>query len=335
MRLSILSILITVFFFVESTTIAQVMSLNFNEKINPIAFVKTNKDLLFVSDKAIFSWDKNIWKLKKALPNKINAAIFNQNKLWLGGSNLSYFDEQDKEIVAWKSVTNASEILSLKTNALTQDLLVATNNDGALRFKNGVLDKTLIANIRAEDACTCGDYTWIGTNTGLARLDKGGQVQMYIEEGVGGFEIPDNIVLQLHCMGEQHLLVIMPDALAFLDASEKSASSHAESFDFLGKKGNEIFDAKMTSDGDILFLTQAGVIWMEKKVLSEHHEHGASIEVYSNAEKPKITKINSPLLSDKVWKKCFFDNKQNLWLASDSDICKIPKKEWQKFLNKL
>ena len=313
---------------------AQTFTIEMSKKINPIAFIKTEKAFLLVSDTAIFSFDKKAWKPIKLFYKKINTAAFVDNKVWLGGFNkLFYLDEKTNDLVFWKGLNDGNiDVLSLQTNIKTQELLVASADDGAFSFKNDVISNNYVSHIRAEDVCACGGYTWVGTNTGLVRLDKKGKIQVYAEEGVGGFEIPDNLVSRLECIDGQHLLVIMPEALAFLDADEKNTSSHAEGFEFLGKKGNLIFDAVRTSDGDLLFLTEDGLIYMNRKEISEHHEHGASIEVYSNAGKPAISKIKNPLLGESVWEKGYFDDKGNLWLASALHVLKVSKNEWKKML---
>lgn len=315
------------------TTFGQVQIIDFSKRINPIGFIKTDESFLLVSDTAMFEYnkkDKN-WKPIKLFYEKIKTATLVKDKIWMGSAHSLFYRDNNNNLTFWKGLKGGEmDILSIKQNPITQEILVATADDGAFSLKDTVLSKTLVAHIRAEDVCQCGGYEWIGTDMGLARLDKLGKIQMYAEEGVGGFEIPDNLVTRLYCVDGQHLWVLMSEGLAFLDADEKNTTSHAEGFEFLGKKSNQIFDVLRTPDGDFLFLTQEGLILMNGRKLSEHPEHAASIEVYSNAGKPTIAKIKNTILDDSLWIKGYFDNKQNLWLASDAHVYKMSKKEWSK-----
>ena len=333
MKLNKIILLINVLVLSHFRVSSQVQTIDFSKRINPVGFIKTDESFFLISDTAMFELnkkDKN-WKPIKLFYEKVKTVTVAKNQIWMGTAHSLFYKDNNNNLTFWKGLKGGEmDILSLKQNPTTQEILVATADDGAFSLKDTVLSKTLVAHIRAEDVCQCGGYEWIGTDMGLARLDKLGKIQMYAEEGVGGFEIPDNSVTRLYCVDGQHLWVVMSEGLAFLDADEKNTTSHAEGFDFLGKKGNPIFDIICTPDSDFLFLTQEGLILMNRSKLTEHPEHAASIEVYSNAGKPTITKIKNAILNDSLWKKGYFDSKQNLWLASDAHVYKMSKKEWSK-----
>jgi hypothetical protein len=335
MKLNKILLLFSLFVFTTLVLSAQVFTIDFSKKINPIGFIKTEESFFLASDTALFEFnkkDKN-WKPIKLFYEKIKTVAVVKDKIWMGTAHSLFYRDDKNELTFWKGIKGGEiDVLSLKQHPATQNIIVSTADDGAFAIKDTVLDKTLVAHIRAEDACHCGGYDWVGTNTGLVRVDKAGKIQIYAEEGVGGFEIPDNLVTRLYCADGQHLWVLMSDALAFLDADENNTTSHAEGFEFLGKRGNQIFDVLRTPDGDFLFLTQEGLILMNRAKLTEHPEHAASVEVYSNAGKPTITKIKNPILDDSLWIKGYFDSKQNLWLASNSHIYKMSKKEWSKLI---
>lgn len=328
-------ILFSLSFLIHRTANAQVFTIDFKSDINPIGFIKTEKTILLVTDTAFFELDKKakMWKSIQFFKEKIKTATVSKNRIWIGSGKGLFYQDDKNPMTVWTGINEGKlDVLALKTHPLTQELLVSTADDGAFSLNDNALYKTLVAYIRAEDACSCGSYDWVGTNAGLLRIDKKGVIQTYVEEGVGGFEIPDNLVDRLYCPDGKHLLVVMGEALAYLEADEKKVSSHAEGFEFLGKRGNKIHDAVMTPEGDFLFLTQDGLILMRRDELAEQHEHGATIEVYSNAGKPKISKFKPPTLPNDVWLKGHFDNSGALWLASSKRFFKLSKKELKDLL---
>ncbi len=330
MTLHKISFVVAVLLITTFTVSSQVQTIDFDKKVNPVTFLKTDKSILLVGDKALFSFNmkSKTWESIKQFDESINAATVLKEKIWIGTAHSLVYGNDKNEWVIWKGIKDGKiDVLSLKTDPKTLELLVSTADDGAFSIKDKLLHKTIVAHIRAEDFCRCGDFEWVGTNTGLMRIEKTGGIQLYTEEGVGGFEIPDNSVDRLYCLDGGHLSVVMQEAIAFLETSAKSVTSHAEGFEFLGKRGNKIFDQVLTPTGDFLFLTADGLILMRQKELTQQHQHGATIEVYSNAGKPKIAQIKMNTSFESIWKKGFFDGKGNLWLASDTQVLKLSKKE--------
>ncbi len=314
---------------------SQIQVLESNEKTKPIAFIETGKSFFLVSDKVLFEYNVKTkkWDTNKIFTELNNTAVLLKDNIWMGNNINLFYRDKNNNFNIWNGLKkDKMAVLSLKINPTTQELLVSTADDGAYVLKDTVLGKTVVAHIRAEDFCHCGDFDWIATNTGLVRVDKTDKIQIYAEEGVGGFEIPDNSVDRLYCPNGKLLWVVMQGALAFLDAEAKSVTSHAEGFDFLGKKGNTIYDELATPTGNFLFLTRDGLILMSQKEVVEPHEHTASTEVYSNVGKPKISKIVLETPIKDTWQKGYFDKKGNLWLASNNNVFKVSKNDLKKWL---
>jgi hypothetical protein len=307
-----------------------------NTESIPIDFLQCGKDFLLVTENEIFQFEKNKWNSVKKLPSKTTSAAYFNNKIWIGNKEgLWYFEDINIKPKLWenKDLSNL-EVTSLSIDKIKKELIVSTSQSGTFTIKDNTYATDILKNVRVEDACFCGAFYWLATSTGLIRIGSDKSIQIYAEEGVGGFEIPDNIVDKLKC-NYSRLCVFMPQAIAFLDTDFNNVSSHSEGFDFLGRIGNTVYDLIVTEKGDYIYLTSDGIICILQKSFSIEHEHMATTEVNNTAQNPKVYKVNNPILQNNIWKKGFKDTNGDFWFASEYSILSISKNTLKKEILKI
>ncbi len=295
-----------------------------------VALVESGGRPCLVTTETVYFWRKKKWWAAVPAPHGTLSATAVADRLWLATERgLYYFSEGMPSPVEWrgpgdlplkKAVTGiggASGKLSVGAAGEVFTL------DGTA-FSQKWMDRCEPLAI-----CGCGDFTWVGTPVGLFRIDGSGQIQRYSEEGVIGFEVPDNIVEGLFCSKNQLLTVVMSEALAFFPLDGGTAPAHGEHFEFIGEPGNLIFSQIETPSGDLLFLTEKGVFRLSTAFLKEDREHAASVEVHSDAGNPVAERLpvgrllGTDSLDREKWKSGFFDRKGRLWLAGEATVVRI------------
>ncbi len=299
-----------------------------------LAVLQNDSQILLATNQKLYVQTKRDWQLVTTMPAPIQTTAVAQGRIWAGGqSGLYWWEARQKQWRKWQGAAAKGAINTLNTDPSTGNLLVATATAGAFVLRDTILSRTLVSQAETQTVCTCGSYQWIGTPTGLLRVDATGTIQRYAEEGVMGFEIPDNIVENLFCSRSQSLTVLMPEPLAFLPIEASGAPAHGAHFDYLGAAGNTVFNQVELSNGDYLFFTAQGILRLPTTFLHDHREVLGSVEVHDDRNNPQAAFVLStrftsdPMLQKEVWKKGFWDKKGNLWLTSDQQVIRVKKRD--------
>jgi hypothetical protein len=299
---------------------AQVYALPGITNETPIRFFKQKNQTWLATSHHLFAFERKGWQLRWTSKDSIVTATSTDRLIWVGAPNrLRALDfKQPRNPVIFDRVL---EVTALAHGDQASDLLVGTT-DKVLLLKDTILVKTLLSKTWVNDLCACGAYTWVGTSIGLTALMPDGKLQQYAEEGVKGFEIPDNIVEHLVCISKRKILTItMPVALAFFDLNQASLPSHPDHFDYLGERDNNVLDAAEAADGSIVFATTLGGVLRVKLARSAHdHEHASN----TNAERLHPEQQFPGNGFEKItWERVFVDSKNRLWLAAGGKVVRL------------
>ena len=124
--------------------------------------------------------------------------------------------------------TDKTDFVALKTDPTSPQIWVATRDNG-IYIVNDSTEKLMSKALFVNDIAVVSpaDY-WIGTDAGLVHRVSGETIR-YAEEGVAGFEIPDNIVEKLHIINGEKLVVQMSGPLSIFHLSgEKNVSARRQ-----------------------------------------------------------------------------------------------------------
>jgi hypothetical protein len=306
--------------FCLSSMRAQVYALPGITNETPIRFFKQKDQTWLATSHHLFAFERKGWQLRWTSKDSIVTVTSVNRLIWVGTPNrlraLDFKHQGDPVIF-----DRVLEVTALAQGAQATDLLVGTT-DKVLLFKDTVLVKTLLSKTWVNDLCNCGAYTWVGTSIGLTALMPDGKLQQYAEEGVKGFEIPDNIVEHLICVSKRKILTItMPVALAFFDLNQASLPSHPDHFDYLGERDNNVLDAAEAADGSIVFATTLGGV-LRVKLATQAHEHELAQHTKAERLRPE-QQFPGEGLEKITWERVFVDGKKRLWLAGSGRVVRL------------
>jgi|GEM_PF-3896439 len=291
----------------------------------------TGKTSYLITSQRILRLEDEQWIEKWKSDETITAAIYMANNFWIGTKNGLYLLNE----VSWsktplydEAAQTIKEIAAIAPAADGQSVLISSYQSGFYEGKNGSVKKTA-SNYDINAVCDCGGWRWLGTNAGLIRTD-GTETVTYTEEGVKGFEIPDNAVDALYCPGGRRLIVAMPEAIDFFALNSQADASHGEHFDYVGERGNTVTDVVQMADGSLLLLTLKGLLSLESSAIAGHEHHGGGFEeVFSTSSNAQVVPIQ---LGDAFWSKAAIDPKGYTWLAGKGKVAKIKTKKLMKLV---
>jgi hypothetical protein len=319
-------ITVLLFFALCLSSEAQVFDLPNASQEEPVRFFLFNNQTWLATSRHLFQFEKKAWQVRWTSPDSIVTALAAGKYLWVGGkATLKALDlsRMPDPVVFQKQIP----VTTIARGLEQTEVLIGSKDDARL-YKDTSFAGILMASTWVNDICSCGSSVWIGTSAGLTRREPDGRTLIYAEEGVKGYEIPDNIVERLLCLHKGRLLaIVMPEALAFFDVSGKEAPTHPEHFDFLGEPGNAVFDMTELPKGAMLFATaKGGVLRVTMPEDAPHakqpHEHGqrpVAERIYPERE------IKGAGLEKQVWKLVFADKKKDVWLANAGKVIRIKK----------
>lgn len=339
-----LSIIVFFMLFCTKTMFSQtVLSLNSPE--TPVEIVVWHKQTYFVTTQNIYVVEKKTLKNVYHSTAKILATVATKSNFWLATKDgLLTTNDPSKDVLPFqKSVfpSDKTDFIALVSDPTKTDQIWVATRDNGIFVLNPNTEPHLMMNVLMlnDIAVTSPSDYWMGTDAGLVHRVNG-QSFKYNEEGVAGFEIPDNIVDHLYIAANK-LIVQMPDPLSIFTLAGEKTESHGTNLGFIGKKGNTIFDACALPDGSILFATAEGLTLLPQKLLSEDEAHHTGFhEVFAEANRPEARRIELSDLGFKSldknfrFKKIYADNQGNIWLASENTLFSCSLKKLSRLIEK-
>jgi ligand-binding sensor domain-containing protein len=325
----------------QNATLAQTqMTLPTAEK--PIDIIEFQRQIFLVTEHAVYVADKKEARKVFQSESSIKAAAATKNFLCVAtGAGLFMANaaiiSDNAPFKKRQLPTDKTDFVALKTDPTAPQIWVATRDNG-IYIVNDSIEKLMNKALFVNDIAVVSpaDY-WIGTDAGLVHR-VGGETIRYAEEGVAGFEIPDNIVEKLHIINGEKLVVQMSGPLSIFHLSGEKTSAHGVNLGFIGTKGNAIFDLKGLPDGAVLAATAAGLTHLPKHILADEHENQGFHEIFSEADRHEATKLELSSLGFKnleksaIVKKILLDSSQNLWLATDGQLLSVKSKTIKRLL---
>ncbi len=302
-----------------------------------IEIVEFQRQIFLVTEHAVYLADKKEVRKVFQSESTIKAAVATKNFFCLAtGAGLftanAAIITDNTTFKKRQLPTDKTDFVALRADPTSPQIWVATRDNG-IYIINDSTEKLMLKALFVNDLAVVSpaDY-WIGTDAGLVHR-VGGETIRYAEEGVAGFEIPDNIVEKLHIINGEKLVVQMSGPLSIFHLAGEKTSAHGVNLGFIGTKGNAIFDLKGLSDGAVLAATAAGLTHLPKHILADEHEHQGFHEIFSEADRHEATKMDLENLGFKkdnaptVVKKILLDSRQTIWLATDGKLLSIKAKK--------
>jgi ligand-binding sensor domain-containing protein len=303
----------------------------------PIDIIEFQRQIFLVTEHAVYVADKKEARKIFQSESGIKAAAATKTLLCVAtGAGLfvtnSTIITDNTAFKKRQLPTDKTDFVALKTDPTSPQIWVATRDNG-IYIVNDSTEKLMSKALFVNDIAVISpaDY-WIGTDAGLVHRVSGETIR-YAEEGVAGFEIPDNIVEKLHIINGEKLVVQMSGPLSIFHLAGEKTSAHGVNLGFIGTKGNTIFDLKGLPDGAVLAATAAGLTHLPKHILADEHEHQGFHEIFSEADRHEATKLDLGSLGFKnlekstIVRKILLDSRQNLWLATDGQLLSVKSKK--------
>jgi hypothetical protein len=320
--------------FVTTETVAQnQMNLPVAEK--PIEIIEFHRQILLITEHGIYLSDsKKIQKIFQS-ESPIQAAAATRTHLCLATKNgllITNSPTAEKLVFLKQSLPNGiDDFVAVRTDPTSEQIWVATRDNGIYILSDSVPKKILNALFINDLAVLSKSDYWVGTDAGLIH-QVAGQTFRYTEEGVAGFEIPDNIVEHLHLFYPQKLVVQMAQPLSVFHLEGEKTAAHGINIGFIGKKGNIIFDLNGLPNGGILATTAAGLTYLPRHILADDHEKEGFHEIFTEADRPEaklipVTQLGLNLDKSVIFQKVLVDSRKNIWLANETQLVVVKVKK--------
>lgn len=339
-----LSIIAFLMLFCSKITFSQTI-LPLNTPETPVEIVVWHKQTYLVTTQNIYVVEKKALKNVYHSTAKILATVATKSNFWLATKDgLLTTNEVSNEALKFQKtsfLSQKTDFIALVSDPTKADQIWVATRDNGVYILNPNTEPHLMMNVLMlnDIAVTSPSDYWMGTDAGLVHRVNG-QSFKYNEEGVAGFEIPDNIVDHLYIVANK-LIVQMPEPLSIFTLSGEKTESHGTDLGFIGKKGNVLFDACALSDGSILFATAEGLTLLPQKLLSEEGGHHTGFhEVFAEADRHEARRIElsdlgfKSLDKDFRFKKICLDNQGNIWLASENMLFSCSMKKLARLIEK-
>lgn len=292
----------------------------------------SGKTMSLLTSQRILQLENDNWVEKWNSKTPLTAAAMVGDIYWVGDKNGLYHirpDTWQATPVGFESMKSITDIAAIEPDASGKKAIISSYQAGVFET-DGISLRKVGTDYNVNTLCDCGGFRWLGTNAGLIRM-KGEEVITYTEEGVKGFEIPDNVVDALYCPNGNRLVAVMPEAIDFFDLTDQSSASHGEHFDYVGERDNLVTDVLPMTNNSLLLLTEKGLLLLESQFSEAYgHAEAGFKEVFSGNEHAQVMPVQ---IGEGGWQKSYLDAKGNAWLVSKNNVVKIKGKKIVKLSN--
>lgn len=285
-----------------------------------------------------------ILKEKTYLISTHNISIINKNKV----TNVIDFSDTCNDVTVYNNTIVLATNVGLKVyNPHNNSLLpfihdsvyhaikhVAVDKSGKLWFSekldgcymmtpNNKIYKKVTAPVIYSLACTPDSNVWVGTNIGMYKIPpRGTQIFRYVEEGLEGFDLPDNLVERIFADDSSNIWAITPDYISFI--SSANFRGEIPNYTYVGNKQNIIYDiCKIPiNEHSYLFSTSQGLIYTAEIKGNKYDKSGEIHQVFqekgfsindSLIHKPKQLKDEIIIAVKIINNQIFFITNIGLW----------------------
>lgn len=181
-------------------------------------------------------------------------------------------------------------------------------------------------------ASTPDSNVWVGTNIGLYKIPaKGTEIFRFAEEGLEGFDLPDNLVERLFADFKSNVWALMPNHVSFIPG--KDFEGEIPSYNNIGTKENMIFDIAPLSQSQrsYMFATAQGLIYTADLKADEYNHTGEIHQTIKETaflvtddiiDKPASFKNEKVVLIKTVNKDTYFVTSVGLWKIRTAKLIK-------------
>ncbi len=323
-------------FLIVLSTSAQsqtIIHIPMGEKLLEILTLK--KDIFVVTDKNMYQLKhKKLVEVYSSKTQILGAAVSGNYFYLLKKNSYEYFLTTYFGLITIMPLDSAisKSIIGLRVDSAKQNVYLITRDEGIynISYKGTKLD---ITPNNLNDALFINDKDyWLATQSGLGH-QMGNRYVRYVEESITGSSIPDNMVEHLHRTPDNRLIVQMAEALSIFELAGDKTEGHGTDLDFIGQKGNEIFDICGLPKGFTLFATQQGLILAGKNTLNLK-PNDEWREVYSQqtrkAYRIKLAELGVKNIEKIKILRAAWDGKKSVYLLSANELIIVPV---QKFIN--
>lgn len=237
---------------------------------NAIVFNKEEsgfKKLLVIDKKEFFITSTTIYTVnKKDIQQKIlllsdcyDACVYKNAILLATKDGLKIFNTKENTIKDVASVTDKTEHVAVDKE---NNIWFTKEFGGGYKIQNDSVLRIIDAPAIYSLATTQDSNVWIGTNIGLYKISLAkNKIDRFVEEGIEGFELPDNLVEKIYADDASNIWAVMPDDISFISGAGND--DEIPDYRYVGSKQNKVLDICKTPLGSrsYLFATKEGVIY--------------------------------------------------------------------------
>ncbi len=260
-----IAIVLLVLFLLKRDVYARDRVYIFKEQENGFTKIMSlSKTVFFITATAIYQVNNKELNLKIQLIAKCNdAAVYKEGFALATDSGIFYYSIQDNALKRILPEQIANRINHVVTDGLNR-LWYTSNYDGAYMIddNNNILS-IVKAPVVYSIASTPDSTIWVGTNIGLYKIPlNSAKIFRYSEEGIEGFELPDNLVEQIYADKNSNLWALLPDKMVFIQHN-KNEKEEIPSYRYIGSNANKVFCIHQlsVSDKTYLFATKEGIMY--------------------------------------------------------------------------
>lgn len=268
--------------------------------------------------------DKNHLVPKAEITDYCNdAVIFNNKIVFATKKGLSIFNANDNTIQPFLNVIVQNETNHVAVDELGRLWYSEIYRGCYMIGDNNQVFQKIEAPVIYALTSTPDSNVWVGTNVGMYKIPPhGSEVYRFVEEGLEGFELPDNLVERIFADETSNVWAVMPGYISFIPSSD--FEGEIPNYSYVGNKENTVFDITKipVTARSYLFSTNEGLIYTANIKGDEYNHAGEIHQVFhDNAvllgddllKKPTVLKNNKVIAAKILNKEIYFITENGLW----------------------
>ena len=258
-----------------------------------------NGSKYLVTSNAVYSLSKNKLDEKIKISDSCNdGCVYNNNILLATNKGLLVYDKKTNNLTKI-TASILPEKISHVTTDFQNNIWFTKEFAGGFKIQHDSVLLIIDAPAIYSLAATPDGNVWIGSNIGLYKISlPENKIYRFVEEGIEGYELPDNLVEKIYADNNSDVWAVMPANISFIS---HEADDEIPDYNSVGSAQNEVLDicnipAVLRA---YIFATKQGMIYTSNlkgdqfnhtgEIHQEFHESGFFVDSRI-AEKPEILK---------------------------------------------